>query len=160
MNLSQLFADHYWDSFEADKELILKHVDAVLTLYAAQLRKNCKHYSKIGNGSASSDGSGSYSWYCPACGASESYSTPRTPVGSPPNGGDPTSPKYRVVPWRGISTGNIYYRIELAGLLLWREVITCYSEKEANEILIKLRGWDAAMSPAKPEATETKGPSA
>jgi hypothetical protein len=68
-DLTKLFADHYWDSFEADKELILKHVDAVLALYAAHLRKSCKHYSKIGQWSAGSDGSVSYSWHCPACGA-------------------------------------------------------------------------------------------
>lgn len=76
MSLRQLFTDHYWDSFEGDKDLVLKHVNAVLDLHEANMRKNCKHFNRIGNGSAGSDGSGSYSWYCPACGASESYSTP------------------------------------------------------------------------------------
>lgn len=32
MSLRELFADHYWDSFEADKDLIMKHIDAVLEL--------------------------------------------------------------------------------------------------------------------------------
>lgn len=35
MRLRELFQDHYWDTFEADKDLIMKHIDAVLTLSAA-----------------------------------------------------------------------------------------------------------------------------
>ncbi len=33
--LRDLFADHYWDSFEGSKSLIMKHVDFVLSLTAA-----------------------------------------------------------------------------------------------------------------------------
>lgn len=29
--LRRLFADHYWNNFEGDKDLILKHVDFVLS---------------------------------------------------------------------------------------------------------------------------------
>ena len=34
--LRQLFADHYWDTFHADRDLIMKHIDAVLALSRAQ----------------------------------------------------------------------------------------------------------------------------
>ena len=30
--LRELFQDHYWDTFEADKEIIMKHIDAVLKM--------------------------------------------------------------------------------------------------------------------------------
>lgn len=51
--------------------------------------------------------------------------------------------RYRVVPWRGPVSGRLYYRIERSGFLLWREVITCFSEQETNDMLAKLRLWDA-----------------
>lgn len=33
--LWDLFKDHYWDSFEADKEVLLKHISSVLSVYKA-----------------------------------------------------------------------------------------------------------------------------
>lgn len=70
MTLRQLFQDHYWDSFEANKDLIMKHVDAILALEVAEKRKNCQHLNRQGNGMLSSDGSSRYDWYCPNCGES------------------------------------------------------------------------------------------
>lgn len=64
--------------------------------------------------------------------------------------------RYRVVPWRGLVSGNMYFRIDRAGLLLWRKVVDCFSEQEANEMIAKLRKWnepeprDAVSSPSKP----------
>lgn len=70
MGLRELFADHYWDTFEADKDLVMKHIDAVLALEAAEKRKNCKHFNRTGTGCVGSDGSGWSTWHCSECGAS------------------------------------------------------------------------------------------
>ena len=69
MSLRQLFQDHYWDTFEADKDLIMKHIDFVLELETLQKRQSCRHLNKQGNGMVSSDGSSKFDWYCPNCGA-------------------------------------------------------------------------------------------
>lgn len=39
-------------------------------------RENCQHPSKRSNGTLGSDGSSSWSWYCPDCGNSGSAITP------------------------------------------------------------------------------------
>lgn len=84
MDLRELFQDHYWDTFEADKDLIMKHVDAVLALEAAEKRKNCQHLNRQGTGSVSSDGASMFEWYCPNCGEQGKYETkPMTAIKVP-----------------------------------------------------------------------------
>lgn len=46
-------------------------------------KKSCRHYNKIGNGSLSSDGSSSYTWFCAECGASGSFATPSATAAPP-----------------------------------------------------------------------------
>jgi hypothetical protein len=52
-------------------------------------RKNCRHYNKFGNGSLSSDGSSSFSWYCKDCGASGKSDLMANPAVSLQEGGKP-----------------------------------------------------------------------
>lgn len=35
-SLRDLFGDHYWDSFQGDKEVVMKHIDSVLALFQRQ----------------------------------------------------------------------------------------------------------------------------
>lgn len=60
--------------------------------------------------------------------------------------------RYYVRPWRGPSTGRVYYDVMKAGFFS-RNIITCLSEQEANEMIVKLGCWDqgkptAAFAPA------------
>jgi hypothetical protein len=50
--------------------------------------------------------------------------------------------RYRIKPWRGISSGRMYFDIQTAGFLLWRKVVTCFSKDEAERMLADLRKWD------------------
>ena len=53
-----------------------------------------------------------------------------------------TRPTYRVRPWRGLSSGKVYFDIERIGLIFSHKVLTCFSEQEANEMIVKLGCWD------------------
>lgn len=35
-SLRDMFDDHYWDSFQGDKEIVMKHIDSVLALFQQQ----------------------------------------------------------------------------------------------------------------------------
>jgi hypothetical protein len=48
---------------------------------------------------------------------------------------------YRVRPWRGPTTGYVYYDVLRVGFFA-RKIITCFSEQEANEMIVKLGCWD------------------
>lgn len=51
-------------------------LDAVDRLRSELKRQNCQHFNKRGNGMLASDGSSSWYWYCPDCGASGRGETP------------------------------------------------------------------------------------
>ena len=51
-------------------------LEAAESARAMQEKKNCKHPRKNGQGTCNSDGSSSWSWVCPDCGASDSGTSP------------------------------------------------------------------------------------
>lgn len=56
---------------QEDRHDIIKVVIATVDSHRSeQKRKNCRHFNRLGNGSLSSDGSSSFSWFCPECGSS------------------------------------------------------------------------------------------
>jgi hypothetical protein len=63
-------------------------IDTVDAFRYAEKRKNCKHISRQGTGSISSDGFGWSTWYCAECGASYDSRSAVTPADKP-NVGSP-----------------------------------------------------------------------
>ncbi len=45
--LRKLFADHYWDTFESDKKIILKHIDFVLSLWNTRTPESIDSIEKL-----------------------------------------------------------------------------------------------------------------
>lgn len=54
----------------AARNQLLAEMDAALTGNVAQPKQECRHPNKFGSGTCSTDGSGTLSWHCQACGAS------------------------------------------------------------------------------------------